>query len=93
MLQEQYPNRLCYLRRRSHLSQKQVATLVGLKDRTMISKYEHGQVLPSYPVGSKFEIVFHAHGSDIFPRQFKRWHHEVEHVRETSLKHKFSRSV
>ena len=90
MLQEHYPNRLCYLRRHRHLSQKQMATLVGLKDRTMISKYEHGQVLPSFPVESKFEIVFDADGPDMFPKEFRHWRSEVDHVKDTKLKNKLS---
>jgi transcriptional regulator with XRE-family HTH domain len=88
MLQEQYPNRLSFFRKLRHLSQKQMAALIGLKDRTMISKYERGQVLPSLPVESKMEIVFHADGPDIFPQEFKQWNNEVEHVKETKFKHK-----
>jgi DNA-binding XRE family transcriptional regulator len=65
-----------------------MATLIGLKDRTMISKYERGQVLPSLPVESKMEIVFHADGPDIFPQEFKQWNNEVEQVKETKFKHK-----
>ena len=93
MLQEHYPNRLSFLRKLRHLSQKQIASLVGLKDRTMISKYEHGQVLPSFPVESKLEIAFDADGRDIFPKQFKQWETEVEHAKETKLKQKFSKDV
>lgn len=93
MLQEHYPNRLSFLRKLRHLSQKQIASLVGLKDRTMISKYEHGQVLPSFPVESKLEIAFDADGRDIFPKQFKQWENEVEQVKETKLKQKFSKDV
>jgi transcriptional regulator with XRE-family HTH domain len=88
MLQEQYPNRLSFFRKLRHLSQKQMAALVGLKDRTMISKYERGQVLPSLPVESKMELVFHADGPDIFPKEFKQWNDEVEQVKETKFKHK-----
>jgi transcriptional regulator with XRE-family HTH domain len=86
MLQEHYPNRLCYLRRRHGFSQKQMATLIGLRDRTMISKYEHGYVLPSFPMASKFEIALNANGPDIFPRQFNLWRREVDYVKETQLK-------
>jgi len=86
MLQEHYPNRLCYLRRRHGFSQKQMATLIGLRDRTMISKYEHGYVLPSFPVASKFEIALDAGGPDIFPRHFQHWRQEVERVKESRLK-------
>ena len=86
MLQEHYPNRLCYLRRRHGFSQKQMAHLIGLRDRTMISKYEHGYILPSFPIASKFEIALDADGPDIFPRQFHHWRREVEHARDSRMK-------
>jgi hypothetical protein len=63
-----------------------MATLIGLRGRTMISKYEHGYVLPSFPMASKFEIALDANGPDIFPRQFNHWRREVDHVKETQLK-------
>lgn len=81
MLQEHYPNRLCFLRRRNHLSQKQVAALIGQTDRTMISKYEHGHVQPQFSTAAKFQIVFAARLEDIFPEEFKRFEREVEEVR------------
>ena len=82
MLQEHYPNRLCFLRRRNHLSQKQVAALIGQQDRTMISKYERGHVQPQFSVAAKFQIVFGARIEDIFPEEFKRFEREVDQVRE-----------
>lgn len=81
MLQEHYPNRLCFLRRRNHLSQKQVAALVGQKDRTMISKYERGHVQPQFSTAAKFQIVFAAQIEDIFPAEFRRFEREVEQER------------
>jgi hypothetical protein len=52
----------------------------------MISKYEHGYVLPSFPLASKFEIALDADGPDIFPRQFHTWRREVEHARDSRMK-------
>ena len=82
MLQEHYPNRLCFLRRRNHLSQKQVAVLLGQKDRTMISKYERGHVQPQFSVAAKFQILFGARIEDIFPEEFKRFEREVDLAKE-----------
>jgi transcriptional regulator with XRE-family HTH domain len=81
MLQEHYPNRLLYLRRRLRLSQKQMAMLIGLKDRTMISKYERGHVVPSFEVAAKFQTIFDINTADIFPRLFSEWRQEVEYAR------------
>ena len=81
MLQEHYPNRLCFLRRRNHLSQKQVAALIGQTDRTMISKYEHGRVQPQFSTAAKFQIVFSARLEDIFPEEFKRYEREIGQAR------------
>lgn len=81
MLQEHYPNRLLYLRRRQRLSQKQMAALIGLKDRTMISKYERGHVVPSFEVAAKFQIIFDVNTADMFPRLFSEWRQEVERTK------------
>jgi transcriptional regulator with XRE-family HTH domain len=86
MLQEHYPNRLCFLRRRNHLSQKQVAILLGQRDRTMISKYERGHVQPQFSVAAKCQILFGARMEDIFPEEFKRFQREVDLVKANRLK-------
>ena len=86
MLHEHYPNRLCYLRRRRRLSQKHMAALIGLKDRTMISKYERGHVLPSFEVAVKLQIIFDVHVADIFPGLFSQWRHEVDSAARTRSK-------
>jgi DNA-binding XRE family transcriptional regulator len=88
MLQEHYPNRLCFLRKRNHLSQKQVAALIGPRDRTMISKYERGHVQPQFSVAAKFQIVFGARIEDIFPEEYKRFQREVDQVRENKLRNR-----
>ncbi len=66
-----------------------MAALLGLKDRTMISKYERGHVLPSFAVASKFEIIFDVNMPHIFPTLHSRWRREVDHVKEGTLKTKF----
>jgi transcriptional regulator with XRE-family HTH domain len=86
MLQEHYPNRLCYLRRRRRLSQKHMAALIGLKDRTMISKYERGHVLPSFEVAAKYQIIFDVNIADSFSKTYSQWQREVDQAgRRTQL--------
>jgi transcriptional regulator with XRE-family HTH domain len=77
MIQEHYPNRLFVLRKQRNLSQKQVSALIGQKDRTMLSKYERGHVVPSLQIAAKFEALFETSVSNIFPGLFSRSENEV----------------
>ena len=70
MLFEQSPNRLCVLRKQHGLSQKQLAALVG-QDRTLISMYERGRILPTLAAAASFELLFGRRVSDIFPGLFE----------------------
>ena len=81
MLQEHYPNHIHLLRRRRRLSQKQLTELIGLEDRTMISKYERGHVVPTLEVAAKLQIIFGVNATDIFPRLFKQWRYEIVHAK------------
>lgn len=78
MLQEQYPNRLCFFRKRRRFSQKRLAFLAGIKDRSLISHYERGRADPNFEAASKFAYIFKVEASDIFPRLVSRWQHEVD---------------
>jgi transcriptional regulator with XRE-family HTH domain len=74
---EQSPNRLCLLRKQHGLSQKQLAVLVG-QDRTLISMYERGRILPSLPAAVSFELLFCRSVAEIFPGLFERVKTELE---------------
>jgi transcriptional regulator with XRE-family HTH domain len=67
---EHSPNRLCLLRKQHGLSQKQLAAIVG-QDRTMISMYERGKVLPSLTAAGMFQLLFGENVADIFPGLFE----------------------
>lgn len=82
MLQEHYPNRLCYLRKRHRLSQKQLAAVIR-RDPTMISMYERGHVLPTFKTAAKFQLFFDANLADIFPQLFRRLQKELDETRRT----------
>jgi len=58
---------LGFFRKREGLSQKALAVLIGHRDVTMISKYEHGVAVPRLRVGMKLEQIFRARLSMIFP--------------------------
>ena len=91
MLERHYPNRLCFLRRRARLSQKQIAVLVGVKDRSVISRYERGETIPSLEVASKYEDIFGVFVKDMFSQLRSRWRQEVETAAQTI--HKFKLPV
>jgi transcriptional regulator with XRE-family HTH domain len=75
------PNRLCVLRKQHGLSQKQLAALVG-QDRTMISMYERGRILPTLTSAGMFQLLFGLSVADIFPELFRQLEHGLAANRE-----------
>ncbi len=49
-------------------TQKQVAQLLGQRDTSMISHYEHGRSLPPLPVALSLEIILRVPVAFLFPR-------------------------
>ena len=74
---ESSPNRLCVLRKQHGLSQKQLAALVG-QDRTMISMYERGRILPTLTSAGMFQLLFGQSITDIFPGLFRQLEQGLE---------------
>jgi transcriptional regulator with XRE-family HTH domain len=66
------PNRLWRQRRRAGLSQQQVAELVGYHTSGEISRFEHGERLPSLVMALKLEIVYHTPVAFLFPDLYLR---------------------
>ena len=48
-------------------TQKQVARLLGHRDTSMISHYEHGRSLPPLPVALSLEIILRVPVAFLFP--------------------------
>ena len=48
-------------------TQKQVAQLLGHRDTSMISHYEHGRSLPPLPVALSLEIILRVPVAFLFP--------------------------
>jgi transcriptional regulator with XRE-family HTH domain len=85
MLFESSPNRLYLLRKQHGLSQKQLAALVG-QDRTMISMYERGRILPTLTAAGMFQVLFGLSIADIFPQLFRQLEEGVKaHRLKTGL--------
>jgi transcriptional regulator with XRE-family HTH domain len=88
MLFESSPNRLCVLRKQHGLSQKQLSALVG-QDRTTISMYERGRVLPPLASAGMFQILFGVNIAEIFPHLFQKLELELQ----TKLQRTHSRTA
>jgi transcriptional regulator with XRE-family HTH domain len=48
-------------------TQKQVARILGLRDASMISHYEHGRWCPPLPVALSLEIILRTPVAFLFP--------------------------
>ncbi len=60
MDQNKYQNELVVYRRRWGLSQKRVASLLGHRDTSMLSRYENGRSLPPLDTALRLEIIYRA---------------------------------
>jgi transcriptional regulator with XRE-family HTH domain len=67
-----FPNRLWRQRRRLGFSQQHVATLVGYHTPGEISRFEHGERLPSLVMALKLEIVYQTPVAFLFPDLYLR---------------------
>jgi transcriptional regulator with XRE-family HTH domain len=64
---KQKTNDLVLYRRRMGFSQKQVARLLGQRDTSMVSHYEHGRALPPLAVALGLEIIYRVPVAFLFP--------------------------
>lgn len=65
-------------------SQKQVARLVGHRDTTMLSHYEHGRVLPPLAVALRLEIVYRVPVAFLFPAMYDDLKREIRQHEESA---------
>jgi DNA-binding XRE family transcriptional regulator len=65
---------LRYLRRKSGLSQAELAQILGSVSATQISRHERSRTLPSILTALGYQVVFRMPVSDLFPGLF----HTVE---------------
>jgi transcriptional regulator with XRE-family HTH domain len=64
---KQKQNSLLLYRRRMGFTQRQVEQLLGHRDTSMISHYEHGRSLPPLPVALSLEIILLVPVAFLFP--------------------------
>jgi transcriptional regulator with XRE-family HTH domain len=64
---KQKPNALVLYRKRMGFSQKHVARLLGQRDSSMLSHYEHSRVLPPLDTALALEIILRVPVAFLFP--------------------------
>jgi transcriptional regulator with XRE-family HTH domain len=76
-------NNLVLYRRRMGFTQKRVALLLGQRDTSMLSHYEHGRALPSLTVAFKLEIVYRVPAAFHFPAMYDELKHNIRAQQES----------
>jgi transcriptional regulator with XRE-family HTH domain len=60
------PNQLVLLRKQRNLSQRRVARIIGLRDATLLSRYESGQEAPPLKTAMKLAALYDVTLPEIF---------------------------
>lgn len=71
MRQTRLANLLRSHRKRSGLSQKELARLVGYPDETAVSRHERLRIAPSLDVALRYQAVFRVEISALFPAAYQ----------------------
>jgi transcriptional regulator with XRE-family HTH domain len=64
-------------------SQKQVASLLGHRDTSMISHYERGRALPPLGVALGLEIIYRVPVAFLFPGMYDELKRNIRHDEES----------
>jgi transcriptional regulator with XRE-family HTH domain len=81
---QQTQNNLVLYRRRMGFTQKQVARLLGHRDTTMISHYEHGRALPRLVAALGLEIILRTPVAFLFPGMYDDLKRRIRTQEESS---------
>src|ERR1700730_16013507 len=81
-LPKQKQNSLVLYRRRMGFRQKQVARLLGHRDASMISHYEHGRALPPLMAALSLEIIYRTPVAFLFPAMYDELKRQVRQQEE-----------
>lgn len=76
-------NNLVLYRRRMGFTQRQVARLLGHRDASMISHYEHGRALPPLAVALSLELVYRVPVAFLFPSLYDELKLEIRRKEES----------
>jgi transcriptional regulator with XRE-family HTH domain len=80
---KQKQNNLVLYRRRMGFTQKQVARLLGQRDASMVSHYEHGRALPPLAVALSLEVVYRVPVAFLFPDMYDELKRKIRQQEET----------
>lgn len=76
------PNAIKQYRKAKGLSQKQLATMMGFKDKTWISHWENGKAIPNLISAIKLSVFLGVPINELF-------HHLTNRVREEVVKSRY----
>jgi transcriptional regulator with XRE-family HTH domain len=79
---KQKQNSLVLYRRRMGFSQKHVAHLLGHRDTSMVSHYEHGRALPPMAAALALEIILRVPVAFLFPGMYDDLKHQIRKMEE-----------
>jgi transcriptional regulator with XRE-family HTH domain len=80
---KQKPNNLVLYRRRMGFSQKQVARLLGHRDTSMVSHYEHNRALPPLAIAFGLEIIYRVPAAFLFPGMYDELKRKIRQDEES----------
>ena len=72
-----FPNKLKMFRRSSGYSQKKVARMLGLRDTSTISRWEHGIALPGIVQTFRLALIYHTEPHELFSELWHRIDEEL----------------
>lgn len=75
-------NSLVFYRRRMGFSQKRVARMLGLRDASMVSHYEHGRCFPPLPMALGLEIILRVPVAFLFPALYDEARTRIRQLEE-----------
>jgi transcriptional regulator with XRE-family HTH domain len=80
---KQKQNNLVLYRRRMGFTQRQVARLLGHRDASMVSHYEHNRALPPLAVALSLEIIYRTPAAFLFPAMYDELKRHIRQQEET----------
>ncbi len=67
MAQRRIVSYLRTLRKKSNLSQRELAQLLGYSNEVPVSRHERGVTVPPFRIALSYQVIFKVPASDIFP--------------------------
>jgi transcriptional regulator with XRE-family HTH domain len=78
MARRKLDNYLRVVRKRSGVSQRELGFLLGAHQGESVSRYEHGDRLPSFDALVAYEMIFGTRACDLFPNRCEKIEKNVQ---------------